>query len=249
MGTFLVNREELKNRIIQAYYNANIDSDFVDLQSPAIEQEEPFVSNFKKIIENYRNSGYGSQHKENAEDDLLDVEDIEEIDEEDTLDIDILNDIESVVIRTLQYLNLEFYSNEKIKEFIINITMDNLKNKSMSWNTKDRISNVIKNLVDHEFSELDNKRRFRKETLISTSMEYFDNILNDMIENHRTNSTGKLNDFQKKILKKFIYDSINDKYIDDFKRKNKLNYEELKFVDNLVKTMIVKKISSYSGAL
>ena len=184
MGQNIVNREELKNNIIQAYYRRNSEDDFIDLESKASDLEEPFIIEFKKIIENYgKKSKYFSGNiSSDTSEDVLEVEDIEELDDEDDfVDIDTLNEIEAVVIATLQYLNLELYDSHKIKEFITNITLTDFEKKGLSWNMKERIKNVIKNIVEHEFRELDNKKQFRKETLVNISVKYYENVLNEMI--------------------------------------------------------------------
>ncbi|HBD96065.1 MAG: hypothetical protein A2015_16830 [Spirochaetes bacterium GWF1_31_7] len=246
MGQNIVNREELKNNIIQAYYRRNSEDDFIDLESKASDLEEPFIIEFKKIIENYgKKSKYFSGNiSSDTSEDVLEVEDIEELDDEDDfVDIDTLNEIEAVVIATLQYLNLELYDSHKIKEFITNITLTDFEKKGLSWNMKERIKNVIKNIVEHEFRELDNKKQFRKETLVNISVKYYENVLNEMIEEHKEKSIGKITTFQKKIFKEYMYKTVIANHIEEFKKKNKLNYEEVRFVDNLIKKLIIKKIT------
>lgn len=238
-------REYIKNLLIQMYYQINNDTDVIDLESKASELEEPFVTDFKNEIKRYAmsHSGNGKTNQVRTAAEISEVEDIEEL-EEDIVDIEVLDEIEGMVIRTLQYLNLELYDSDKIKDFITNIAFDNFEKQGLSWSMKDRIKNVIQNIVEHEFRELDNKRKFRRETLVNSANEFFSQAVNMLIEENRDKRKGKLTKFQKKNLQKFIYATIIANNIDEFKKRHKLNYEELKFVDHIFRLIIQKQLAN-----
>lgn len=243
MNSKLFDVEKLKNDIIESYYSRESEGDFIDLQSNAGELEIPFIEEFKGIIQKYKkNEKRKFTAARQFDNQIVEVEEIEELNENDgVIDIDALNEIESMVIRTLQYLNLELYESSKIKEFITGITLDDFEKKGLSQDMKNNIKNVIQNLVEHEFKELDNKKKFRRETLVRSGVTHFSEIIDDIITFRNNNSSGRMTKFQKVNFRNYIYKTIKDSHFEVYKKNEKMNYEETRFLDNLIRKIIVNK--------
>lgn len=242
-------REKLKQELIDAYYQMHeLEDDVLDFQGKASELEEPFVIQFKKAIIEYRRKRLANTIGDADQGDLEEIEELEE-DFEPIVDIEVLDEIEDMVIRTLQYLNLELYDFEKLKDFFVSMSLIEFKNRELSESMKERISFVVQGIVEHEFRELDNKRQFRKETLVNNAINEFSNKISEILQNQKNVTTKKLTNFQKKNLHKFIITTLSGEAIDEFKKKHKLSYEELRFVENIMKKLAFKQVAAIGEAV
>lgn len=175
--------------------------------------------------------------------DELDDEELEEIEElEDdspaTVDIDKLSEIERKIVTILQYLNLELYEQNQIKTFIMTNILSDLEYKNLNPMMKERVMNVIKELVNHEFRELSHKKKARRKSLIKDTMTIIEVFLNKKLEIHKKNRTPKTTKFQEDNFKKFVYEDIVRNKLSIIKKDKKINYDEFLFLKKVIKRYI-----------
>ncbi len=244
----LFDRDKYKRDIITKFYekyNADDDS-VVDIQAPVEDIVEPYLNEFAVEIRDRDLENRKKKYEERIDEiELIEELDMDSIDRdlnEEIFDIEILTNIEHNVIRFLQYLNLELYKSEDIKNFIAEYMLKEIDTDKLNDELEVRIKSVIKDIVDHEFDELSNKRKERKKDLVNESLTYFSNIIDSRIEERQSKVFDKITKFQNKVYKKYLIDVITDNELEVFKKKMKLNFEEYMFVKNLLRSLIEKKV-------
>jgi len=190
-------KDKIKNAIIENYNKLNQNSaDFIDLNTPAKNLEDPFFKEFKKAI-------IDSIRLKNEDDKITDVTEIKTEDtkineelnalykEDEELDPNLLNRIELKVSGILKKLNIEFYENEKekLKEILIKDIEAYEIPQDLSKIKKEKIVNKIGNLIEQEIIEYKSKKEYRKKELLKDLLQKINPLVNDFFEknNSQTN--------------------------------------------------------------
>jgi len=168
-------KEKLINHIKEKYKNnQNIDlEDKIDLESKLSSNFDPALEEYKKDIyatikKRINTNGVRISKSITDKDVLPDIENLEEIedlaDEEPaTFDLEIIEKIDNKVLSILQYLNMDIYNKNDLKETIINDmleyiffvsvengTIDNIINKNPERISQERFIQELKKIVSPE---------------------------------------------------------------------------------------------------
>jgi hypothetical protein len=242
-------KDKIKNAIIENYNKLNQNSaDFIDLNTPAKNLEDPFFKEFKKAI-------IDSIRLKNEDDKITDVTEIKTEDtkineelnalykEDEELDPNLLNRIELKVSGILKKLNIEFYENEKekLKEILIKDIEAYEIPQDLSKIKKEKIVNKIGNLIEQEIIEYKSKKEYRKKELLKDLLQKINPLVNDFFEKNNHEKLIKMTLFQRKNLINYFFENINYKYIQsEFLNKN-INELEFKFLRSKVHSFIINR--------
>lgn len=249
--------EELIERIIEQYYAANEGQIFLDLKSKTEELEEPFIEEFKQEIADYkknklrlmqtRSSGNEAgfvQEEENPE--MVTGFSLLEEDSFDKGEIDFpkLKEIEIFIATLLGHFNLAFYSLEEFKNFMTDTLIDDFERQGYSKRMLEEIKNLIAVLIDKKKLIEDSKKNMRKQKILQNTVQAFASIVEVYLKDFIRESGSTPSIQQIDVFTKYLYDLIQDRYFEGFKKQQKLDFEETEFADNIIKRIIVKQIRS-----
>lgn len=243
--------ENLKNRIYEQYFNSSFSDKRIDLDNLAKDIPDPgFVEFERDFDENQREKikTYYQQREEVVVEDIEELDDVEEFEEEnDNMDgiFELFSEIETDVVKLLQYLNLDFYKKADLLNFIIGMMRDKIRSEQLNEEFIDRITNMIKDLVGHEFEELSTKKKERRKELVTFMVDEFEPVIDKMIVEHEEKKINKkFTFFQEKNFKKYLYNEIINHKLDLAKKKMKMNFEEYTFTKKILRRYIDKKYRS-----
>ena len=244
------NLERVKKIIIEYY---GVFSENNKFEEPAANIEEPFLKEFSRdfdlcLQKNKDNKHFKSETENNLIEDLGILEELDEQEEGKPVDIIQLTNIETKVVKILQYLNLEFYNRKKIKEVITQSMLDSIRKDNLTHAMEDKIKDVIVNLVDHEFRQLSQKKKERRKTLIKDILEEAEPFLNEKLEYHHKTRISSVNKLQESIFKKYITEECHNHILLKLKAEEKINFDEYLFLKEILKKYVWKKYSDFTEA-
>ena len=155
-----------------------------------------FSEDFENVLQAQKDLFFKKEEQEPESDEFEELEEInDEIDQ--YVDIEKLTQIENKVIQILQYLNLEFYQEDRIKEIIIDSMLKNLSSAELTEIMREKVEDVIAYLVEHEFKELTLKKKERRKALIIKLMEKVDPVLKERLDKHFSTKVKEINNINK----------------------------------------------------
>ena len=222
------NLEQIKE-IILSYYTEL--EERKHLEESASDLEDPFLEEFTRELNQYlRNSMKDIQVEEaplhDPDEITAELEELPEEPAENMLDIETLTRVEEKVMHILQYLNLEFYNKDRIKEVIIKSMAESFDDIELSEEMKGKIEDVIKNLVDHEFGALSSKKKERRRDLIKQVLEQAAPFLNEQINYHHQNKFQAVNRLQERNFQRYISRECHNRILLPMKNEDEINFDE-----------------------
>lgn len=222
------------------------------LEEPASSIEEPFLKEFGDDFTNFlKKSKKDNILISNFEYDIS-IEELEELeehhDELDFVDIEKLNELEQRVIIILQYLNLNLYRQEEIKNLIVNSVLEKLSHEKLENALKERVEEVIKHLVEHEFIEMAKKKKDRRKLLVQRMLALATPFIDINLEEHEKHKVENINTFQKQNYIKYLIMECETNVLNKLDEELDINIEERRFLKNILLVFINKKYNTKQEA-
>lgn len=217
------------------------------LEDPALSVEEPFLKEFSEEFNNFMQKSKDNNLLISSFEYDTSIEELEELEEHKELnfvDIEKLNELEQRVITVLQYLNLDLYKEEKIKDLIITSVLERLTHEELEGPLKEKVEDVIKYLVEHEFEELAQKKRDRRKILIEKMLEYATPFIKKHLEEHEKFKVEQINSFQKENYIRYLLKESESEIFSKIKEELDINIEEYRFLKNILLIFTTKKYNA-----
>lgn len=217
------------------------------LEDPADTIEEPFLKEFSQEFTNFL-----QKSKDNSllissfeyDTSIEELEELEEHQELDFVDIEKLNELEKRVITVLQYLNLDLYKEEKIKELIITSVLERLTHEELEGPLKQKVEDVIQYLVEHEFEELSKKKRDRRKILIEKMLDYATPFIEKSLDEHEKFKVKKVNSYQKENYIRYLLKESEVEIFEKIREELDINIEEYRFLKNILLIFTTKRYNA-----
>lgn len=217
------------------------------LEEPALSVEEPFLKEFSEEFTNFMQRSKDNHLLISSFEYDTTIEELEELEEHqelDFVDIEKLNELEKRVITILQYLNLNLYKEERIKELIIDSVLEKLTHEELEGPLKKRVEDVILYLVEHEFEELSKKKRDRRKILIEKMLDYATPFIEEHLERHKKFKVKQINDFQKENYIRYLLKESEKEIFTKLKEEMDINIEEYRFLQNILHIFTTKRYNT-----
>lgn len=217
------------------------------LEEPALSIEEPFLKEFTDEFTTFLQKSKDNSLLISSFEYDTSIEELEELEEHRELnfvDIEKLNELEKRVITILQYLNLDLYKEEKIKELIITSVLERLTHEELEGPLKKKVEDVIQYLVEHEFEELSKKKRDRRKILIEKMLEYATPFIERQLEEHEKFKVKEINSFQKENYIRYLLKESESGIFVKIKEELDINIEEYRFLKNILLIFTTKKYNA-----
>ena len=249
MGKQMNIKEKIKKIIIEEYNAKNISNPKkIDLEKPAQENEDPFFADFRNEIkiasQEYKEDFIKSKRQEDPEF-IEQLEEVQEFDEkeEQAIDKKIMDMIEKKVLGILKHFNMGLYKYKKqdLKNIIITDMLENEINLDLSNTMKLKITEVIVNLVEHEFRVYESKKENRKKELLKKILKKILPDVNEFFEKNNNDKFQKMTLYQEKSILNFFLQSLEKKYLKVDRKNNKIDDDEYDFLKSKIKAYILRR--------
>jgi hypothetical protein len=245
------NRQTLKNKILEIYNKININNpDKINLENKAKDLKDPFLTEYKKEIDsaskNFKEGNFQSKSSENTVYTLELIEITDADFREETIEIKTLDKIEGKVLNILNQINLGLYKycKKEIKLLIIEDMLKTYVSPDLSGLTKNKITRIIANIVEHEFNEHENKKTHIREDLLKSIINLIKPELDNFFSKYTGNKLENLTKYQRKNIINFFIDELGAKFLDMKIIDNQLNADDLAFLKSKIRLLVLNRYNN-----